>query len=104
MWLASRRELGFDEWSGSREEVSVSKIRFARAVTNEEVAAVPQDPPAFRRDRGGIGTMMKSYRHENQPATLPKKILVPISALLVFSRRAPNWRHRSAGIERKSVA
>jgi hypothetical protein len=46
MWFASYRELGFDEWSDSREEVSVSKIRFERAVTNEEVAGVPQDPPA----------------------------------------------------------
>ena len=39
--LASCRELGFDEWSDSREEVSVRKIRFARPVTNEEVDAVP---------------------------------------------------------------
>src|ERR1039458_3524530 len=69
-YIVSCRQLGFDEWLHSWEEVSVSKIRFARAVANEKVAAVAQDPPAFRRDRGGIGKMMKNHRHENHVNTI----------------------------------
>jgi hypothetical protein len=67
MWFASYRELGFDEWFASREEVSVSKIRFERAVTNEG--------GSIRRDRGGIGAMMKNHRHENHVNAIKSEAL-----------------------------